>query len=58
MSEYIKKDEVLKEVYELYEVIKEIQETGGSLYRQVLAPLVQDMIILMADIDDLETINI
>lgn len=57
MTEYIKKDEVLKEVYELYEVIKEIQETGWSPYRQVLAPLVQDMIILMADIDDLETIK-
>lgn len=57
MTEYIKKDEVLKEVYELHEVIKEIQETGRSPYRQVLAPLVQDMIILMADIDDLETIK-
>ncbi len=54
MQEYIKKDEVLKEVYELYEVIKEIQETGGAPYRQVLAPTVKDMLHLIIDIDNLE----
>lgn len=57
MTEYIKKDEVLKEIHELYEVIKEIQENGWVPYTQVLYPVVQDLLNLIVDITHLETIK-
>lgn len=55
MTEYIKKDEVLKEIHELYEVIKEIQKNGWVPYKLVLYPVVQDLLKLIVDITHLET---